>query len=397
MTDQTELNPIADLTPVKVMVSSAVNERVASVPMKDIRKRIAARLRELQVGGMDVFRPWLSEEQGALDQSETTWDTCIREARRCDIFVSLYTGNPGWVRDHLGIGICHAEWQAAFDATPKKARVVLVKGPTFDKAKAEATLPPSPARRFYIDIEERWQGRAETPDEIVDRAYEAVWLAVSDLVIAGRLAGSRGRNLLGASLEWANLDFERREQVMLKALEDALVGDDGAGRVLGGAGQAGDVPASARQRGVVRTVGGASVAFITHAVPGPFAVPEARSSLGQPFRGELQLLGALEDAKAVGPIHVIAVQQNVTETQVRKFIGRPDALVAAQSFGVFASDDAAYVQALFLANCRDPSRVANAFSMAFEWWQLAGLERMLAARATARTAILRALRDLSPT
>ena len=387
---------MADLDPIVVMISSTVKEEVGSVALSEIRGRIADRLRAIGVGDTPVFRPWLSEEQGALNQDETTWDKCVAEARRCDILVALYTGNAGWVRDHLGIGICHAEWEAAFQATPTKVRVVLVKGPTFDKVKAETATSPSANRRFLVDLDERWQARASTPDEIVDSAYEAVWLAAIDLLRAGRRGGSRGKNLLGASLVWANLDFERREGAMLDALNEALVGDDGAGQALGQADPAVRGSAATRPHGVVRTLGGTKVAFITHAVPGPFAVPEARSSLGQPFQDERLLLGQLETAGAVGPIHVIAVQQNVTESQVRRFIGRPDALVAAQAFGVFASDAAAFTQVLFLANCRDPSRVANAVSMAFEWWQLARLEQALAERATARTAILRALRDLSP-
>jgi hypothetical protein len=378
---------VADLVPIEVMISSAVSEKVGATELRTIRDRIATRLRDTQAGGTSVLRVWLSEQQGALNQDDPTWDICVAEARRCDIFVGLYTGNAGWVRDHLGIGICHAEWQAAFQATPTKTRIVLIDGPALAKVKSEAGGSPSADRRFFDDLGERWRARAATPDEIVDRACEAAWLAVIDLVRAGKGAGSRGRNLLGASLEWANLDFERRERAMLEALGTALVGDDAAGRVM-----TLDRPSDGL---VVRPLGGAQVAFVTHAVPGPFAVPEARSSLGQPFREELQLLDDLERANAVGPIQVIAVQQNVTESQVRRFIGRPDALVAAQSFGVFASDDTAFTQALFLSNCRDPSRIAGGVSAAFEWWQLSGLERSLAKRATARTAVLRALRELS--
>lgn len=388
---------MADVTPIEVMISSAVNERVGSVALSEIRGRIAERLRAVQVGGTSVMRPWLSEQQGALSQDASTWDICMGEARRCDIFVSLYTGNPGWVRDHLGIGICHAEWQTAFQTTPAKVRVVLVEGPAFEKVRSEATTSRTAARRFYTDLEERWRVKSATPDEVVDRACEAVWLAATDLIRAGGRAGSRGKNLLGASLAWANLDFEHREGAMLDALNDALVGDDGAGRVLGAASSAANRSTRRPVGAIVRKLDGAEVAFVTHAVPGPFALPEARSSLGQPFREELLLVDELERAHAVGPIHVIAVQQNVTESQVRRFVGRPDALVAAQSFGVFASDDAAFVQALFLANCRDPSRVSNGLGMAFEWWQQAGLERTLAQRSAARMAILRALRDLATT
>lgn len=374
------------------MISSAVNERVGTTALSEIRGRIAERLRSVQVDGTSVMRVWLSEQQGALAQDASTWDICVAEARRCDIFVAIYTGNAGWVRDHLGLGICHAEWQAAYRATPTKVRVVLVEGPAFEKVRSDTPGAQSADHRFYTDLEERWRAKATTPEQIVDRACEAAWLAAIDLVRAGRRAGSRGKNLIGPSLEWANLDFEHRERAMLDALNGALVGDDAAGHTLDAAPEN---PEGMPARAVVRALGGARVAFITHAVPGPFAVPEARTSLGQPFRDERLLLDALEQVNAVGPIHVIAVQQNVTETQVRRFVGRPDALVAAQSFGVFASDDAAFTQALFLANCRDPSHVSNGLAVAFEWWQQAGLERMLAQRATARTAILRALRELS--
>jgi hypothetical protein len=115
---------VADLIPIEVMISSAVNEKVGATALGEIRDRIAQRLRATQVAQKSVVRVWLSEQQGALSQDASTWDTCVAEARRCDIFVGLYTGNAGWVRDHLGIGICHAEWQEAFQATPTKTRIV---------------------------------------------------------------------------------------------------------------------------------------------------------------------------------------------------------------------------------------------------------------------------------
>jgi hypothetical protein len=369
------------------MISSQVNQKVAGVRLADVRSKIADRLRDVQVGDTSVMRVWLSEAQGALGQDATAWDACMAEAKRCDVLVVIYTGSAGWVRAGLGTGICHAEWETGFRTTPQKVRVVRFDGPTIAALKQVPPTGSDADVRFFRALEDAqvWRVDASTVDELIDKVVEAVWWAMTDLVRTGRQAGSRGKNLIGLSLKWANLDFESRQGLMIEAVAAALMGDDKAGHKVDGDGGL-----------LVRPLGGADVAFQMHAVPGPFALPEARASLGQPFRLEVGLLAELDEAKAVGPIHVVAVQQGVTETQVRRFIGRPDALVAAQSFGVFVSDDDSFTQALFLSNCRDPDRVSNAVSQAFQWWGQAGLERTLAQRAAARTAILRALRDFTP-
>jgi hypothetical protein len=369
------------------MISSPVKEDVGGEPLSEIRRRIAERLAATKVDGTSVVSVWLNENQGALGQDETAWDLCMREARRCDVLIVLYVGKAGWVREHIGIGICHAEWQTGYTQNPQKVRVVRFDGPELQKLRDGDAAVTKADRAFYAALEgSRWRVDASTGDELVDKACEAAWWAISDLVRTGRLSGSRGRNLLGQSLDWATRDFEEREPVMLKALADALVGDNDEGHVIEGS----------EGRIVTRPIDGFDVAFRTHAVPGPFGLADARASLGQPFRDERGLLDVLEEANAVGPIHVIAVQQNVTETQIRRFIGRPDALVAAQSFGIFVSDDSSFTQALFLANCRDQDRVSNALGVAFAWWKQAELEAKVARWAAARTAILRALRDATP-
>jgi Domain of unknown function (DUF4062) len=375
---------VSSLQPVSVMISSPVDDTAGGERLSSIRNRIDERLSQVKVRGASVINVWLNEKQGALGQDETAWQMCMAEARRCDVLVVLYMGKAGWVRDHLGIGICHAEWQTGFTNNPQKVRVVRFKGPTLQALLDDRSSRSKADRAFYDALDgTRWRVDATTADELVDKACEGAWWAITDLVRTGRLAGSRGRNLYGQSLDWVAKDFEEREPAMLEALANALVGDAEEGHVVDGS----------DGRMVTRSLGGASVGFRTHAVPGPFGLAEARASLGQPFRDERVLLGTLEAAGAIGPIHVVAVQQAVTETQIRRFIGRPDALVAAQSFGVFVSDDSNFTQALFLSNCRDAARVSDAVGNAFAWWKQAGLEVKLARWAAARMAILRALRD----
>ena len=291
---------MSQLRPIEVMLSSQVKGLVGGTQLSEIRRRIADRLLAVQVDGTPVMRIWLSEEQGALGQDATTWDKCMDEARRCDVLVVLYTGKAGWVRDHLGIGICHAEWQTGVESNPQKVRVVRCSGPIIDGLRDHPDKADVHDLAFYRALEgaQTWRADADSPDEVVDKAVEAAWLAIVDLVRTGRQTGSRGRNLSGLSLRWANLDFEERENAMLAALTNALIGDDKAGRGAAGQGDG---------RTILRALGGIDVALRTHAVPGPFALPEARAALGQPFRDERALIDLIERNDAVGPVHVIAV------------------------------------------------------------------------------------------
>ena len=383
--------PVSAIRPLEVMISSQVNAPAGDRTLGEVRREIAHQLRADVLPGASIFAPWLSEEQGALTQSDTAWDTCMAAARACDILLVLYTGRAGWVRKELGLGICHSEYDTGVASNPTKVRVVRLDGPDLDAVKESAaagTQDEDTAFYSAMDAGEGWRSSASTADELVGRALEAVWWALVDLARAGARAGWRSRNLLGESLDWASLGFAERERKMQAALAVALVGQDRSGRDL----------SPPEGRTVVRPFGGSAVVFRTHAVPGPFALPEARASLGQPFRDEVALLSLIEGAKAGGPIHVIAVHQGVTETQVRKFIGRPDALVAGLpgGAGFFASDDATFTQALFLANCRDGSRVLNVVGEAFDWLSRSKLDETVATRAAARTAILGALRRLAP-
>jgi hypothetical protein len=202
------------------MLSSQVKGEVGGERLATIRRRIADRLESLAVDDSPVIHVWLSEAQGALGEDATAWDTCMAEARRCDVLAVLYTGRAGWVREGLGIGICHAEWETGFARTPQKVRVVRFDGPTLDALKETPQSVPGADRRFYEALEDAqvWRVDANTVDEFVDKGVEAVWWAITDLVRTGRLAGSRGRNLVGESLRWANLDFNRREEAMLRGL-----------------------------------------------------------------------------------------------------------------------------------------------------------------------------------
>jgi hypothetical protein len=56
-----------------------------------------------------------------------------------------------------------------------------------------------------------------------------------------------------------------------------------------------------------------------------------------------------------GPVHLIACQRSVTESQALRQLGFPDVTVVSPPFGVYVVDEVQKVQLIFLANCRDPT------------------------------------------
>lgn len=376
------------LKPLQVMISSVITPSLdgSKTTWREVRAQLANRLRSVRADDGNLFEVWLSEEQGALGQDQTAWEQCMAAARNCDIQLVLFTGRAGWVRPEGGIGICHAEWEAGLASNPDKVRVVFYDGAALAALESRSAGLAAEDVAFFDALTDLqgWREKAGKTDEVIGAGVNAVWQAVADLTRVGRRSGGRSRDYLGQSLQWANLDFPRRQAAMLRATLAALGNDVPAADLEG-----------QRARLVVRELGGHEIAFLAHAVPGPFSLPEARLLLGQPFRDDLAVTGTIRKRRAAGPVHIIAIFQGVTEAQVRRFGGRDDALLAGPPFGYFYSDDAAFNQAFFLGHCRDANRIVDAVGSALDWLHRAELESLVVERAGARLAILQALERIA--
>jgi hypothetical protein len=373
--------PSATRELIQVMISSQVDREFSDGSgdtLAKIRAKIADELRSISFNAKPLFHVWLCEDEGARGQDDTAWDICMQAVAAADILVVLYSGSAGWIAKG-NIGICHREFEDGKAANPTKVRLVSVKQDLFLPEVRDAQQAAADAL-FKRALEESngWRKSVDTLDGAVEAAVEGVRLAVHEIVVAAKSRAGKGKNHLGQALEWSNMDFQKREDHMLAALEDALAkhgGNKGSpGRAL-----------------MTCKIDFAEVALKLHAIPGAFALQEARARLGQPFIDELADLSELKSTASVGPVHLIAVQQGVTETQVRRFVGRADALVTKPGFGFFVSDDTTGCQAIFLAECRDELALLAGVDQVFAWLRLAKLEHLVAARAEARTQILGAV------
>ena len=109
------------------------------ITLRDARHLLKEQLEQAKFLGGNMVEVWINETEHGR-QNNNAWDECIEQARECDLFITLYDGNPGWERKGSGLGVCHAEFDAAFNTAPQKVQVVRLPG-----AKLHQT---DPGRRF---------------------------------------------------------------------------------------------------------------------------------------------------------------------------------------------------------------------------------------------------------
>jgi hypothetical protein len=364
-------------TAIRVMISSRVATEVDGRPLGDARKAIKEELEKVPPGRRSaVFSVWSSEYETPGGQDETAWKRCTREAASCDILLVLYTGEAGSRRNETGIGtvgICHLEFLAGVRDNQPKVRVINVEGLTHvdrdavDEAFAQDVEQYS---SFYRSIRKS--------DELVPTSCEAVWDAAIDLV--RRRGTGRGYNYLGEALDWAQRSYVGRSRAMTQALAEILADPESA-----------RWHESVSAVGVWRTIAGRRVAFRCSAAPASLTDAEARATLARLFDNQTEALAHLQSADLVGPVEVVAVHKSATELQVRRLIGRADALVIPVPGGIVASDDSTFVQAIVLPNCRDTNTIRKRLDDIFDWLRRSRMDAVLVARAEARSTVLHAL------
>lgn len=247
---------MADFRKVRVMISSRCSSRVRDgdvrVPMTAVRQRLQRELAAESLCGEPLFEVWISDN--APDQSqgdlETAWEKSLEEVRKADLVLVLYTGEAGWAPAQ-GLGVCHAEFEQAWNEGPARVKVVRILDAQFAPKDAAESARDATFQACFSALNPT-SSAASSADEIVDRSREALREAVAGLVKLGGREARKGRFAYGASLDWSRMDFAHRKA----AMEDAL------GRGLA------EFAAVESAGGWLWTVGGSPVLTLCHGLPG---------------------------------------------------------------------------------------------------------------------------------
>lgn len=367
--------PLSDLQPITVMLSSRCLDvfpyEGKSKPLSELRVAIKKEIEAIRFAGQPIFEVWIHEDEANGGQS---WNECMKKSAHCDVFLALYNGNGGWsgktgCTERLGdhIGICHAEMDEAFHKAPDKVRLLHVL--PFAEAKAK-----TPDRRFqdYVSKLARNAPQVMDGEQAIQRAKELAVAALLKLARAGVGVSSRGSFYAGEALEWTRLDFHGRREVTKAAVIGLLAGQDKKSSIKGNI--------------VTYSLTGRKIAFVCDCVPAPMSTAAARELVGQPFLNDWKTVHDLPNS-VDGPVHVIACQKGISETQALRQLGFPDAVVVSAPFGVYVADRVQCIQIVFIANCRDETSTRHRVQRFLLWLGEQGEDALLVRRAVSRRKI----------
>lgn len=362
--------------PLTLMISSRCQDKVEfngkKQPMTLLRKAMKKKLEEILVDGNQVFEVWIHEDESVTSGDQNSWDTCMKKSKKADVFLILYNGNAGWsgTSERLGdhVGICHAEFEAAFNKTPSKVRIIQL--PTI------SAKPNSPNERFqnYYQQQGLQATQATNGEEVIKFAKQAAVSALLDLARAGIGVGSKGSYFAGEALVWTRMDYMQRSNIMTNTAIEFL-----ASRAQG-------EKATELENTVILPVDKKKIAFTCHSIPASMSTATARELVGQPFLRDHDICTRLPK-NIRGPVHLIVCQKTVTEAQALRQLGFPDAIVVSAPFGIYVADDIQKIQMVFIANCRDETSTRHHVQRFLQWLTQQGEDRLLAQRARTRRLI----------
>ena len=368
-------DPLFDLQPITVMLSSRCMDlfpyQGRDQSLSKLRIAIKAAIEAIHFSGHPVFEVWIHEDEANGNHS---WDECMKKSARCDIFLVLYNGNGGWSgsnekTERLGdhVGICHAELDEAFHKTPDKVRCIHL-------LPLLATEEETPNQRFqkYVANLNLNAAQALNGEEATQRATELVVAALLNLARAGVGVGSQGSFFAGEALTWTRMDFHARRKVTTEAVIELLSRRSAKTSVNGNQ--------------VICPVKGKKIAFLCDCIPAAMSTAAAREMVGQPFLNDWKMVCNLPK-DVVGPVHIIACQRGISETQALRQLGFPDAVVVSAPFGVYVADRVQCIQMVFIANCRDETTTRHRVQRFLLWLGEQGEDALLVRRASSRRKI----------
>jgi hypothetical protein len=173
------------------------------------------------------------------------------------------------------------------------------------------------------------------------------------------------------------MDFRTRQQQMEATLSAALLERYKGKRVEN---------TNALQLAVL----GSELLVVCSAMPGPYSIPEARERANQLFLQDWQY-GPVLKRNAIGPVHFVACNRNITEAQAVRQLGFADATIVAAPFGLYVADDIQKIQLAYLSNCRDETTLHYQVQRVFDWLEAAGENALFLQRAASRARIVQAI------
>lgn len=366
---------LSETEPLQVMLSSRASDKIMFEgkvqELSVLRLAIKAQLESVKISDVSFFKVWIHEDDAFQPGDADSWEKCMERARDADLVIVLYNGACGWAMDRnefrTRIGICHAEMHEALTRAPAKVWAVMLPAIKAKKNSPDADF------QDYFQRQNILGEKVTTGDEALMAVQKTALAALLSLARRGVGESARGKFYGGDALSWSRLDFHDRRRKTIDTVTKFLRGR--GGRV---------VPKI--EDAVVLNIQGEQVAMVCDCIPASMSVAVARELVGQPFLSDYQTAKKLPPGVA-GPVHLIACQKTVSESQALRQLGFPDAVLVASPFGIYVADEVQKIQMVFMTNCRDETTTTHKVQRFLEWLSQEQEDRLLAKRAVSRRRI----------
>ena len=337
---------------ISIMISSRCDITVAGEKLSNFRKTLRDQINKQKVFNGKAFDVWINEYETSMPGDKDALEVCLKNAKDADIFLCLYNGDAGWN------GICHKELEAAYNQSPGKVIIIHIDPNVCKDIGNKGKQPNSNAKQInkafqkYVEDLNLFRGPRITQNisELEEDIEKALHEMALKLMKSGAREVSKSVRDRGPALDWARMTFEAREEAMVKKALEALRRNGAGGK---------------NDEWVVK-VGTRRVLFVPNAIPSSFSVPAARERVGQPFLNDHEFSERLKGG-VIGPVHIIACSQNITEAQAMRLLGFPDAIIVKSGFGIYVADKIQKIQICFIARCADESTTGHQVEKFLEW------------------------------
>lgn len=305
-----------------------------AVPFSIIREELKSHLEKKYGFEVFIFEETLSA--GRPPEEET-----VREAEECQLVIGIFGSTTGWkVPDQDPLSPTLREWRAAL-AAPLKFRVFWLKD------SVEAGSIQGELGKVLQELTDYKSGKTHAVFSDAADLFLQVDRVVQDYIqhaIVRYVADTVNKERGTETQEWLLSSYKERVEKMLHALKH--------------------VEPSWDQETKICELGDHRQPVMLHAIPESLSVPESRKFVAYIFEDELK------DRKfgAPGQLHIVAAFGSVTDSQIRHHLGNfESAEVYKGSWGLFGSDPASGMQALYLPYCTNSLVMQAKVFQALDW------------------------------
>lgn len=342
--------------------------------LSEIRIQLKDIIEQETLFGKQLFEVWINEEQPPQGGDWNSEEFCLDAVKKCDVMLVLYNGNAGW-DNHAGIGICHSELEQAMEIAPGKIKFIRLKGKNIDEYDPKDQLKN---QRFqeYVDNFQYFRGSkvCENVDDVIDLVMESMHDICRLLIKRGVRDAEQGKYHTGDSLKWSQMSFESRKNAIIQEIKSTLIEE---GSII-------------TNNEIFFKSDNTEILFHINSIPDSVSISEAKEKTGQPFLSDYKFSQILS-GKKIGPVHIIGCHKRITESQARKVLGYPDAVLVNAPYGIYVADNIHKIQMVFLENCRNPTTTRNKIKKLLEWFENNDEYENLIKRAKSRKKIIKVI------